>query len=316
MQEGTWSIRKLRAAVGAFCVLLGLATAPVAQAQNTDDQTIDAQASSPPPGAVGGMGDLNLYPKRIVIDGRQRIATVGLYNKSVATGNYEIAVNDMMMLADGRLVNLEQVSDPAERARVKAASEMLRWSPRRVSLHGNEAQTIRIMARTPPGLEAGEYRSHFVAISVPPADEVGFSIENAVTGSSGPDIGVKIVPRFGISIPIILRVGETTLTSGMRDARVVTLPGGQLGISVTITREGTRSSFGDVAVTARGADQPIALAKGVGVYPEVNSREVTMPVDPEVDTRFLQPGATLTVTYTDDDYEPGATLFSQDFVVQ
>ncbi|MBU3994080.1 MAG: hypothetical protein KKA12_16255 [Alphaproteobacteria bacterium] len=301
----------LAAATLLFPVITSAQSAPNATQQS--DQGNAAQ--QPPAGSVGGMGDINLYPKRIVIDGRQRIATVGLYNKTAATGDYQIAVNDMVMMPDGQIVALDQVADPDARARVRIASPMLRWSPRRVTLRGNEAQTIRIMARTPPDLPPGEYRSHFVAISAPPPEDVGFSIDQAAKGPSGSNIGVKIVPRFGISIPIILRVGETTLTSGMRDPAIVTLENGARAMSLTIIRTGTRSSFGDIAVTAAGVAKPVAIAKGVGVYTEVDARNVMLQFDPETDPRFLRSGAKLTITYTDDDFEPGKVLFKQDFTV-
>ncbi|MGE4304184.1 MAG: hypothetical protein AB7E24_09155 [Novosphingobium sp.] len=308
--------RQPAAALLAAATLLLPAIASAQSAPSATHQSGQGNAAQvPPAGSVGGMGDINLYPKRVVIDGRQRIATVGLYNKTAATGDYQITVNDMMMLADGQIVALDQVADPAARANVRTASQMLRWSPRRVTLHGNEAQTIRIMARTPPDLPPGEYRSHFAVIAAPPPDEVGFSIDQATKGTAGAKIGVTIVPRFGISIPIILRVGETTLVSGMRDPAIVTLENGARAMALTITRTGTRSSFGDIAVTAAGADKPVAIAKGIGVYTEVASRKVTVPFSPDADPRFLSSGAKLTITYTDDDSEPGKVLFKQDFTV-
>ena len=192
------------------------------------------------------MGDVNLYPTRVVIDGRSRIATVGLYQRSIAAGEYEITVEDRAMLPDGSVVALDKVTDPALRERLRGAAGMLRWSPRRIRLLGNEAQTVRIMARTPPELPAGEYRAHFLALSVPPALEAADSIERAVKPGSGPAIGVTIVPRFGISIPVILRVGETTLAAGIGDVAITTGPDGRRSLTLTLTRAGTRSAFGDI----------------------------------------------------------------------
>ena len=261
------------------------------------------------------MGDVNLYPKRVVIDQRQRVASVGLFNRAAAQGEYEISVTDMMMTPEGRLVPLAGVQDPAARAQVKVASSLLRWSPRRVTLKSFDSQTVRIMARIPPDLPPGEYRTHFAAIAIPPVTPGGFSIEQAAgTQQAGP-IGVTIVPRFGISIPVILRVGETTLTAGLRDLAVTTLPGGAKVISLTVTRTGTRSAFGDIAVTVAGSKSPVAEVRGVGVYPEIGQRSVQIPLDPALDPRLIARGARLTVTYTDDDFAPGKVLARQDFTV-
>lgn len=296
-----------------------LVGAPV-MAQDASDPDTELEIAPPAPaelpaGAVGGMGDINLYPKRVVIDGRTRIVSVGLYNKSLATGDYEIAVTDMVMMPDGRLLNMDKVTDTEQKSKVKTASQMLRWSPRRVALQANEAQTVRIMARRPADLPDGEYRSHFVVISVPSEGEAGLSIEQAVDDQPNDGIGVRIVPRFGLSIPVIVRVGETTLTTGVRDIELVTLRDGSRGLKMVITRDGTRSSFGNVLVTAPGQNEPVALAQGVGVYPEVDSREIVLPIDPEIDVRALTSGMVWTITYTDDDFEPGAILFRQNFTV-
>lgn len=267
-----------------------------------------------PAGAVGGMGDINLFPKRVIIDDRNRIASVGLYNRAAAAGEYEITVSDMAMQRDGRLVELGQLQDPAARDAVHTASGFLRWSPRHVALPASEAQMVRIMARVPPDLPPGEYRSHFTVVSVPP-ETGGTSIDEAAGGETGQGIGVRIVPRFGISIPVIVRVGETTLTAGFKDLSLSAPAGGRMALSLTLTREGTRSAFGDIVVTAPGAKKPVAEVKGIGVYTEITERAVQVAIDPATEPRFLARGTRWTVSYVDDDMSPGKVLARQEFVV-
>jgi len=292
------------------------ATAPRKALPAKSDVAEGPTSAQAPAGSVGGMGDINLYPKRIVIDDRNRVASVGIYNKTGNTGDYDITIADMVMTSDGRLVEPASVKDgdPAL-ARLKGAADMVRWSPHRFTLPGNESQMVRIMARVSPDLPPGEYRTHFSTIAVPPGDD-GLTIDEAANGRPAQGgIGVKITPRFGISIPVIIRVGETTLNAGLKDLTVTATPTGQRLIRITVTRSGTRSSFGDIAITAPGASKPVALIKGVGVYPEVDQRTVTVAVDPAVDARFTASGTHLTVSYTDDDFAPGQTLAKQDFVV-
>lgn len=267
-----------------------------------------------PAGAVGGMGDINLFPKRVVIDDRTRIANVGLYNRAAAAGEYEITVSDMAMQRDGRLVDLATVQDPAAHDAVRTASGFLRWSPRHVALPASEAQMVRIMARVPPELPPGEYRSHFTVVSVPP-ETGGTSIDEAAGGHAGGGIGVRIVPRFGISIPVIVRVGETTLTAGLKDLKLNTAPGTPAALSLTITRDGTRSAFGDILITAPGAKKPVAEIKGIGVYTEITERAIQVLLDPATDPRFLARGTRWTVSYIDDDMSPGKVLARQEFLV-
>jgi len=291
------------------------ACVPAAFAQTPAAEPAPELISSPPPeGAIGGMGDINLYPKRLVMSDRERTASIGLYNRAASMGEYEISIGDMLMGEDGSLVHLETVTDPAARARVNPASSFLKWSPRRVALPANEAVMVRIMARIPPDLPAGEYRSHFSVISVPPVDDAR-TLEEATGEAPGGGMSVTIRPRFGITIPVILRVGETTLTAGLTGFALIGLGNGEQALSVTITRAGNRSAFGDITVTAPGVRKPVAEIKGVGVYTEIASRTVLVPFDSELTSGRIAPGTRLTVTYTDDDYAPGKILARQEFVV-
>ena len=267
----------------------------------------EVEAGAVPDGSVGGMGDINLYPRRIVMDRRQRIASVGIYNKTPFDGEYQISITDMVMLSGGNVVPLDNLPPGAEPGDVKTASEMLRWSPRRVMLLGSEAQTVRVMARPPSELPDGEYRAHFMVVSVPTEVNDGEEGEN--------NVGVTIRPRFGISIPVIVRIGDTTLDVGLENIGFVQSERGPL-LSLTITRSGTRSAYGDIIVTVPGQSEPLVLARGIGVYPEIDSRQVQLALNPEFDLTQLQAGMQLTATFVDDDFAPGETLARQDFVVQ
>lgn len=269
-----------------------------------------------PDGSVGGMGDINIYPRRIVMDQRQRVASVGLYNKMPFEGEYEISVANMMMTDRGQIIPFSNLPDNVDASQVKTASDMLRWSPRRVLLLGSEAQTVRIMARPPADLPDGEYRSHFTVVSVPSDINEGFSIDDALGGDNqaAGNVGVTIRPRFGISIPVIVRVGATTLEVGLTDFAFTQGESGPQ-VSLTITRSGTRSAYGDLIITAPGQDEPLVVARGVGVYPEINARKVQFAANPAFDVSRLTSGMTVTVTFVDDDVAPGDTLARQTFVV-
>jgi hypothetical protein len=263
-----------------------------------------------PAGSVGGMGDINLYPKRVVISDRERTASIGLYNRAASTGDYDITLTELVMTPEGRLLQPAAATDPALAARLRSALPLLKWSPHRVTLPANEAQMVRVMVRIPPELPPGEYRAHFNAIAVPPPTE-----EIAVEQAKPDGVGVHIVPRFGISIPVIVRVGETTLAAGLAGLKVTRRPDGSPAFTVRVSREGTRSAFGDLAVTAPGLKKPLAEIRGVGVYTEIAERTVQVPIDPKADPAAYARGAKLTVTYTDDDAAPGKVLARQDFTV-
>ncbi|WP_341710766.1 hypothetical protein [Erythrobacter sp.] len=299
--------RNLPAVVGALACLL--AVGPVGSLAQ------DAATAVPPPpsGSVSGFGDVNLFPKRVVINGARDIANVGLYNKTNETGDYEIKIVDMAMRPNGDIIAFDNGLDEQTKARVKVASSMLRYSPRRVTLRGSESQIVRILARADANLPAGEYRSHFTVTSLPETE--GFSIQSAVGVQTPDGIGVTIRPRFGIAIPVIVRIGATTLDVGITNATVLTARDGSKAVALTVTRSGSRSAFGDIVVKAAGASSPIAISRGVGIYPELDSRQVIVPIFPETDPRFLTAGTRLTIEFVDDDYAPGNKLAEHVFTV-
>ncbi len=305
----TWGPARFWGFLAAFL----LAAGPAASIQAQDSKPA---ASTPPEGSVGGMGDINLYPRRVVIGGRQRIASVGIYNKTPDEGDYEITISNMVMSPTGQIFAVDSMPEGVTAEKLQPADAMLRYSPRRVTLRGNEAQTVRIMARPPSDLPPGEYRSHFTVVSMPRDVDGGFSIDEAVAGEGADDngIGVFIRPRFGISIPVIVRVGETTLDVNLSNPAVVRAEQGPM-IGITINRSGTRSAYGDLIVTMAGQSEPVAIARGIGVYPEIDSRPYLLPLNPEFDPALLVSGARLKVEYLDDDVSPGSSLASKEFTV-
>lgn len=303
---GRWQANALFAAI----LSIGVLATPIAA------QDAASPPSTIPEGSVGGAGDINLFPRRVVINGNQRIASIGLYNRTANEGDYEITVSNMVMGPTGQIFALDSLPEGVTADRLQPADAMLRWSPHRVTLLGNEAQTVRIMARPPADLPDGEYRSHFTVVSIPRDVDDGFSIENAVGGGDGSEsgIGVMIRPRFGIAIPIIVRVGQTTLEVGLSGVELVDNGQGPM-IGLTINRSGNRSAYGDLIATMRGQSQPIALVRGVGVYPEVDARPYQLPLNAEFNPSLLVSGTVITIAFVDDDVSPGATLASIEYTV-
>ena len=314
MQNSASLLRRLiKGSLLAFITVIPISSQPIAAQDTEIEDSAPAANIAAPAGSVGGLGDVNLFPRRVVLQGRRQISTVGLYNKTTTEGDYEIQIVDMAMTPDGRLLAFDNGVSAEHQAKVKVASNLLRYSPRRVTLRGSESQTVRVMARASADLPPGEYRSHFTVVSVPRTGIGGFSIEQAMGEEDTDGIGVTIRPRFGISIPVIIRIGETTLEVGIRDVQLLTARDGTQAFGFTLTRSGTRSAYGDIAINARGAPEPLAVAKGIGVYPEIDSRRVIIPIDPETDPAFLTAGQEITITYVDDDFEPGSTLTETTF---
>ena len=217
--------------------------------------------------AHAGVGDLLVAPTRLVLDGRRGTEII-LNNIGDEPATYRISVEFRRMNPDGTLAD---VTEPTPQE--KAAADMVIYAPRRVTLAPRQPQSIRIAARPPQGLPDGEYRVHLLFRAIPQANPV-------VPASSEPVKGLhlQLIPIYGVTIPVIVRLGNLQATAGIANVRLEKKDGRE-AVGLELSRSGTRSTFGDVRVFKPGVKDPVAIQKAVAVYTELHSRHVAIPVD-------------------------------------
>lgn len=230
--------------------------------------------------ARAGAGDLLVAPTRIVLDGRRGTEII-LNNIGDDVATYRVSVELRRMTPEGRLVDVENPS-----AAEQAAQEMILYSPRRVTLPPNQPQTIRLNARAPEGIADGEYRVHMLFRAVPPP-------RPAVTPQKIEGVAFQLTPIYGVTIPVIVRLGNLEAKAGLANIRKVT-DGGKPAIALDISRSGARSTFGEIRVLKAGISDPIAIVRGVAVYTELGQRSVSVPIDP---ARVADANGRVTVQY-------------------
>lgn len=207
---------------------------------------------------ASAQGDLMIMPKRIVFDGSQRSQEINLANTGNDTAVYAISFINYKMTENG---NFEQVEEPEEGQRF--AEDFLRYYPRRVSLAPNEAQTIKVQLTRTGSLEQGEYRSHMYFRAVEEQTALG---EEGQQDTEGISISIKTV--FGISIPLIIRHGESTAAVNLENVELNT-EGPQPKLSLLINRSGNTSVYGNLKaehIAPNGTAKEIGQVKGVSVY--------------------------------------------------
>ena len=218
--------------------------------------------------AEAGVGDLLVAPTRIILDGG-RGAEVVLNNIGDEPATYRVSVEFRRMDSDG---TLEDVANPT--AADKAAADMIIYAPRRITLAPREPQAIRIAARPPQGLPDGEYRVHMLLRAIPPASPV----VQPAAASETKGLRFQLTPIYGVTIPVIVRLGNLQATAGIANVHLDKTNDGAPTVDLDLTRSGSRSTFGEVRVLKAGVKDPIALEKAVAVYTEINSRHVSVPV--------------------------------------
>jgi hypothetical protein len=107
-----------------------------------------------------------------------------------------------------------------------------------------------------------------------------------VAGEAAADnsLSIELVAIRSITIPVILRVGSLEASVTMDAAAMATESPEQL--VVRLTREGTRSTYGDISLTVEGEKTPAWLVRGVAIYTPNTAREVIVPLPPEVRARL------------------------------
>lgn len=221
-------------------------------------------------------GDLLISPVRVVLEGRQRSAELTLVNRGEEAMTYRVEFENRRMLEDGRF---EAVAEAREGELF--ADSMIRYAPRRITLEPGSPQTIRVLLRKPSDLAEGEYRSHLLFRAVPEASDSN-SIES-LTDEGGQELSIRLIPVYGVTIPVIVRQGDLNAQVKIADAKVMPAEGQkEPRLSILLERQGARSVYGNVAVRFAGSPEDeglIGLIRGLAVYTPNKSRRVELPLD-------------------------------------
>lgn len=222
------------------------------------------------PAPAVAQGDLLIAPTRLILDGR-RGGEIILANVGSEEATYRVSIELRRMDSEGYLHEVDKAdATPSERA----ALAMVRYAPRRVTLPPDQPQSIRISARPGPELPDGEYRVHLSFDALPRV--------RAISSEPAPDegIAIRLTPIYGITMPIIIRKGQLDATGGLANPRI---EHGERGatFSVDIARQGGASLYGDLLVYKQGGSDPVFVVRGIGVYPEIETRKSTFALSPE-----------------------------------
>jgi len=245
--------------------------------------------------AEAGVGDLLVAPTRLVLDGRKG-AEVILNNIGSEPATYRVSIEFRRMTETGDLVDVTTPTDADEKA-----EDMIVYAPRKVTLAPNEPQAIRIAARPGQGIADGEYRVHMLFRAIPPATPVVQTPEEEAKG-----VQFKLTPVYGVTIPVIVRLGNLQVTAGITDVGLEKKDGGP-AVGLDLMRSGSRSTYGEVRVLKAGVKDPIAVLKGVAVYTEIGKRHVSVPI---IDAYKASVTGPVTVEYIET-YDDGRHLIAQ-----
>jgi P pilus assembly chaperone PapD len=298
-------------AAAAFSAAALLAVVPPATSQT-------ATAQAPAPSGVNV--NLNITPKRLVLNRTNRTGTVYIFNQGTTPATFDIALVERVMMNNGEIKAVAEAEANPELqplvARLRSAQSFVVAAPRRVTLAPGKGQTIRIRANPPAG-GTGEYRTHLTVTTIP-ARDTGLTAEQANTAGAD-QLSFRITSVFGLSIPVIVRQSAAETRGTIANARLfyanvspdgVAPPVRTAIVSFDMGRSGTSSLFGNVEIKSvrGGRSETLGMARGVGVYPEIDFRTIQVPLK-----RAPRAGESLEITFTDDDASPGRAVARSTF---
>lgn len=251
--------------------------------------------------AVPAFAELMIYPTRLVIEGNQRATQVELINNGTQAATYRISLVNRRMSETGAF---SEIGDPLPGEQF--SKDMLRYSPRQITLAPGAGQTVRLMVRKPANLEPGEYRSHLLFTRQPNVQE-GRSVD-------GEGVGVRITTLVGVSIPVIVRHGATSAHVQLTGLQLVR-EGDRVVTRFVMERTGNQSVYGDLIVTFGPAGKNarvVGRANGVAVYTPNPRRQVSIVTNLAPGVRLS--GGTLQLTYREQ-AEDGGHVLAQESVI-
>jgi len=212
--------------------------------------------------ATRGMaqGNLLITPRRVVFEGQKRTQDLNLANTGQDTAKYNVSILQYRMREDG---SFEEITVPD--AGQNFADKNLRFFPRTVTLAPNEAQVVKMQITKMDQLSPGEYRSHIYFRAVPKQTALGTDEVKKDSTS----IGVRLIPIFGITIPVIIRVGESTTKTTLSDLKMEMINDSIPVLQFTFNRTGNMSVYGDILVehiSATTVITPVGVVRGIAVY--------------------------------------------------
>lgn len=177
--------------------------------------------------------NLQVFPTRLELSARNRAGHISIRHVGDQAMRYRIRTVFYRMMPSGEMVLVENPK-PEERP----ALDLIRYSPRVVTLENRQEQVVRAMIRRRGKLEPGEYRAHLL---FEPIEEI---LPGRKEGDEG-SVNMELKARMAVAVPIIYRFGEAQVETKLSDLKLGKNQGEKYFFEVKMRTEGNAFSHGD-----------------------------------------------------------------------
>ena len=256
---------------------------------------------------TSAQGNLLITPKRVVFEGNKQQAELNLMNTGTDTATYSVSFRNYNMTEQGKL-SLVEKSDSSQ----MLAEPYIRIFPRLITLAPGEAQDIMLQFRRKVDMIAGEYRSHLWF-----RDEKNYALlGNEKQTLDQNQLSVSLTAIYGITIPVIIRVGTLGVSATLSDLKFETKDDTIKKLKLTINRSGNISINGKLKVEyipSKGKSCQVAVMN-VGIYTNLDKRDISIKLNKpngqdlksgKLKVRYTSPDDSKYVVYTEAELDLG-----------
>jgi hypothetical protein len=216
---------------------------------------------------------LIVAPTQVIFTPKISVMTMSVTNRSDRRMIHKIYLSDEVMGPHGGVTGQNE-------GFAYSARRILRFTPDALDLAPGEGQVIRLLARRPASLPAGDYHSHIVFDEQPlPPPPIGQTSLSSTTpeedGGGSAKFGISTLLTVGV--PVIVQQGSisSSLTLKGLNPPLPRLENGNYPpFEILLRREGNATARGYLTLrTPQGAD--LITPRNVSVYREI--ADITLP---------------------------------------
>lgn len=218
-----------------------------------------------------------ITPTLVVFEEGERFSVVTLVNNGEATKSYEMDWVYLEML-DG---NGGYARDKAVPEGMADLSDLVVFSPRRVTLTPGSKQKIRLAFRRPAEIADGDYHMHLRFKVVP--DEI--PQETLMNNDGQKKASVNVAINISYTIPVVVRVGDVAVDTTIEQISLGRNDSGQLSVTVPVRRNGDYSVLGYLRayhIDNSGNKELVGQISNANLFREISYRDFVFPLSKEV----------------------------------
>lgn len=225
-----------------------------------------------------GGPDLVISPTFVMFSDRERSKEISLLNTSSKRLTYRIEWIHNKMDENGRLRKMDGSLYDFD------FEEVVRFSPRQVTLPPNGRQSVRLSLRRPENLPPGDYHAHLSFTRLP--SEGSMPSADLVPSGESEGAGIRLNLGIAVAIPVFFTVGERDIAIELGEPRFeqAQLNEEETGpvLMVPVTRHGNHSAIGRlqaIHIAPDGRERQIGFIRNANIYSEIDHRVFRLPLN-------------------------------------